>query len=246
MKKQKLETFIKKYSLNGLIESVKFSIDSKKKELKTSAITDEKNVLGFMTFKNFDDITEDVEIGIHETSKLKQMLGVLNEEIKLSLNKNDKGIVTSLSITDDETTVQFVTADLAVIPSVPNLKKIPDFNVEIELSDDYVTKFIKATGSLPDEEVFTLMINKKDVLETTIGFNTINSNRITLSTKAVKGKEKLAKNISFNAKYFKDILTANKDCINAIYKVSDAGLSTVTFSDTDFDATYYIVETKKA
>lgn len=246
MKKSTLETFIDKYSLNGLVNSVKFTVDSKNKQLKTSIYTDEKNVIGTIVMKNFTDITEDIDIGIFDTQKLVKMIGVLGEDITLLMNKNDKGMVTSLSISDKETTVQFVTADLSVISSIPNLKKLPTFNVEIELDDSFVTKFAKAKNSLPDEEIFTLMNNKKGELLTMIGYSTINSNRITLSTKTVDGKNKLVKEISFSAKYFKEILSANSDTLTgAIYKVSDAGLSMVSFNSSEFDSIYYILETKR-
>lgn len=246
MKKSTLENFIKKYSINGNINSVKFSIDSKQKQLKTSMISDEKNVLGSVVAKDFTDIQEDLEFGIYDTAKLKSMISVLDEDITLSVDKNNKGAVTALNVVDAKTTVQFVTADLQVIPNVPALKKTPNFNVEIELNSEFVTKFIKAKNSLSEEQLFTILMNKKNELVTIIGHSAINSNRITLNTKTLNGLNSVGKEISFNANYFKDILASNSDCENAVYKVSDAGLSTVTFVTTEFESTYYIVETKKA
>ena len=40
MKKQTINTFIDKYSLNGTIESVKWVIDSANKQIKTASISD--------------------------------------------------------------------------------------------------------------------------------------------------------------------------------------------------------------
>ena len=48
MKKQTLNSFIDKYSLNGTIESVKWVVDNNEKQIKTSSISDDKNVLSFV------------------------------------------------------------------------------------------------------------------------------------------------------------------------------------------------------
>lgn len=244
MKKQILEQFIRKYSLNGTIESVKLTVDAKKTLLSTNTITEEKNVLVDVKYNKFDAITDDCELGIHDTSKLKSMLGVLGEDVTLELNKKTDGKITSIVFNDTSTDVQFVTADLSVIPAAPTLKKLPVFNVEIELNADFIAKFSKAKNALPDVETYTLMMNKKGVLEMILGYSTLNSNRIKLNVKTINGKDKLGKTINFNAKYLKEILSANNDCDNAVLKVSDAGLATISFSGSDFDSTYYMVEIK--
>ena len=66
MKKQTLETFIKKYSLNGVIDSVKWTVAKDKKILNTKSITEEKNVLLDVTQKNFEAIEEEFFSGAGE------------------------------------------------------------------------------------------------------------------------------------------------------------------------------------
>ncbi len=63
MKKQTIETFIKKYSLNGIIDSVKWNVNSTDKTLNTNSITEEKNVLVDVKHMQFDAIAEDCEVG---------------------------------------------------------------------------------------------------------------------------------------------------------------------------------------
>ena len=243
MKKQILEQFIKKYSLNGTIESVKLNVDSKTTTLSTNTITEEKNVLIDVKYNKFDAITDDSVLGIHNTSKLKTMLGVLGDEITLSLNKNATK-VTSVVFSDSTTDVQFVTADLSVIPDSPKIKKLPDFNVEIELNNEFVTKFTKAKNALSDVDTFTLLMNKKNVLELVLGYSSLNSNRIKLGVTTLNGKDAVGKVINFNAKYLKEILAANSDCDNSVLKISDSGLAMVTFINSEFESTYYLVEIK--
>jgi hypothetical protein len=240
MKKTILDTFIKKYNIGGNIESVKIVV--KDKELITSAITDDKNVMAHVKVTDFTAL-DDIEIGIYDTAKLKQMIGVLGEDIEISTNtKNDK--VTSLNFSDQSTNVQYVTSDLAVIPVAPNIKKIPDFNAEIELNNEFISKFIKAKNALSDVDTFTLTMNKKNKLEMVIGFTNTNSNKITLNVTAKEGKDKVSKPISFSAKYLKDILTSNNDCEGAVLRSSDLGLANISFTKDNFVSTYYLVEIK--
>jgi hypothetical protein len=240
MKKTILDTFIKKYNIGGNIESVKIVV--KDKELITSAITDDKNVMAHVKVTDFTAL-DDIEIGIYDTAKLKQMIGVLGEDIEISTNtKNDK--VTSLNFSDQSTNVQYVTSDLAVIPVAPNIKKIPDFNAEIELNNEFISKFIKAKNALSDVDTFTLTMNKKNKLEMIIGFTNTNSNKITLNITAKEGKDKVSKPISFSAKYLKDILTSNNDCEGAVLRSSDLGLANISFTKDNFVSTYYLVEIK--
>ena len=242
MKKQTINTFIDKYSLNGTIESVKWVIDSANKQIKTASISDDKNVLSFVVIKDSAGLN-DAEIGINDTAKLKKLLSVLNDEVNISFNTREDKIV-SLSLTGESTDVQYVTADLSVIPKVPELKKLPPFNLEIPLTKEFVTTFVKAKNALSDVDTLTFIKDKKDKLKLVIGFSSVNSNRISIDFKPTEGKDTLGKTIHFSAKYLKEILTSNNDCENAVLKVSDAGIAHVEFNNDVFNSSYYLVEIK--
>ena len=242
MKKQTINTFIDKYSLNGTIESVKWVVDSANKQIKTASISDDKNVLSFVVIKDNAGLN-DAEIGINDTAKLKKLLGVLNDEVNIAFNTREDKIV-SLSLTSDTTDVQYVTADLSVIPQVPLLKKLPPFNLEIPLTKEFVTTFVKAKNALSDVDTLTFTKDKKDKIKLVLGFSSVNSNRINIDFKAVEGKDTLSKTIHFSAKYLKEILTSNSDCENAVLKISDAGIAHVEFNNDTFNSSYYLVEIK--
>ena len=242
MKKETLNTFIDKYSLNGTIESVKWVVNAKDTNIKTSAISDDKNVLGFVTIKTNDGL-EDMEIGVNDTAKLKKMLTVLADELSISPTKtNDK--VTSLVLTSAETDIQYVTADLSVIPKAAELKKLPPFNLEIPLTKEFVSTFVKAKSALSDVDIFTLTTDKKGKIKMTLGFSNVNSNRINIEVKPVDGKDKIGKTLHFSAKYLKEILTSNTDCDNAVLKISDAGIANVEFDNAMFNSNYFLIEFK--
>ena len=242
MKKQTINTFIDKYSLNGTIESVKWVVDSANKQIKTASISDDKNVLSFVVIKDSAGLN-DAEIGINDTAKLKKLLSVLNDEVNISFNTREDKIV-SLSLTGESTDVQYVTADLSVIPKVPELKKLPPFNLEIPLTKEFVTTFVKAKNALSDVDTLTFTKDKKDKLNLVIGFSSVNSNRISIDFKPTEGKDTLGKTIHFSAKYLKEILTSNNDCENAVLKISDAGIAHVEFNNDVFNSSYYLVEIK--
>jgi len=242
MKKQVINTFIDKYSLNGSIESVKWVVDNANKQIKTSSISDDKNALSYVVIKDDAGLT-DSEFGINDTTKLKKLLNVLSEDINISFNKRDDKIV-SLSLVSETTEVQYVTADLNVIPKVPDLKKLPPFNLEIPLTKEFVTTFVKAKSALSDVDTMTFSKDKKDKIKLTIGYSNVNSNRINIDVKPVEGKDTLGKTIHFSAKYLKEILTSNNDCENAVLKISDHGIMHVEFNNELFNSNYYLIEIK--
>lgn len=242
MKKQVINTFIDKYSLNGSIESVKWVVDNKNKQIKTSSISDDKNALSYVVIKDDAGLT-DSEFGINDTTKLKKLLNVLSEDVNISFNKRDDRIV-SLSLSSETTEVQYVTADLNVIPKVPDLKKLPPFNLEIPLTKEFVTTFVKAKSALSDVDTMTFSKDKKDKIKLTIGYSNVNSNRINIDVKPSDGKDALAKTIHFSAKYLKEILTSNNDCENAVLKISDHGIMHVEFNNELFNSNYYLIEIK--
>lgn len=242
MKKQLINSFTDKYSLNGLIESVKWSVISADNQIKTSSTSDDKNILAFVTLKDAAKLS-DIEFGVNDTTKLKKMLGVLGDEVEITTNTtNDK--ITSITLTSEGTEVQYVTADLSVIPPVPTLKKMPVFNLEIALTKEFVSTFVKAKSALTEVDILTLTKDKKGKIKMILGFSNTNSNRINLDIKTVEGKDSLGKTLHYNAKYLKEILTSNSDCENAVLKVSDAGVAHIEFDNESFNSNYYLLEIK--
>ena len=143
MEKQSLNRFVSKYNLAGLVESVKW--ESKDGSLTTSFISDDKSVLGSVSMKDFD--STDATFGVYDTTKLTKMLSVLGDDIEFSINEID-GKSVSLKFKDGSTSVNYMLADLSVIPNVPDLKQLPDFDTEIKLDSNFISKFIKAKGAL--------------------------------------------------------------------------------------------------
>jgi len=234
MNKNNLLKFIQKYSLGGLIESVAWNAEGTK--LSVRFISDDKTLLGEVEFNAYTSTP--MNVGIYTTSLLKNMIGVLDNDLTLKVDKaGDKSV--SLKLSSDETETSYQLADLGVIPPVPDLKQLPDFNIDIEMASTMIDKFIKAKGALSDVDTFTVFTEGGD-LKMAIGYSSISTNRVTFTT--TKSYDAVVKPISFSAKYLKEILTANKEATSAKLKVSTDGLANVQFQIDDFVCKYYLVE----
>jgi DNA polymerase III sliding clamp (beta) subunit (PCNA family) len=234
MEKQSLNRFVSKYNLAGLVESVKW--ESKDGSLTTSFISDDKSVLGNVTMKEFE--SSNAEFGVYDTTKLTKMLSVLGEDVEFSLNDID-GKPVSLKFKDGSTNVNYMLADLSVIPNVPDLKQLPPFNVEIKLDSNFISKFIKAKGALADENNFTVTC-KDGAGQMILGYSNINTNRINIDVDCTCEGD--VEPISFSATYLKEILVANKEATDATLKISSQGLSHISFEVDNYESNYYLVE----
>ena len=234
MNKNNLLKFIQKYSLGGLIESVAWNAEGTK--LSVRFISDDKTLLGEVEYNAYTSTP--MNVGIYTTSLLKNMIGVLDNDLTLKVDKaGDKSV--SLKLSSDETETSYQLADLGVIPPVPDLKTLPDFGIAIDMASNMIDKFIKAKGALSDVDTFTIFTEAGD-LKMAIGYSSISTNRVTFT--AQKDYAETVKPISFSAKYLKEILTANKEATSAKLKVSTDGLSNVEFQIDDFVCKYYLVE----
>lgn len=232
MKKTSLEGFISRYNLGGEIESVK--IVSDKTGMSVKFISDDKTLLG--TVISEDAEFADGEFGVYTTSQLKNLLGVLDANINVTAGS------AALEFSDNSTTVNYMMADLSVIPAVPDIKQVPDFESEITLSDEFISRFIKSKGALNESDTFTFQC-KDGKGEIILGYSKINSNRISIKVDCTCTKDSVGP-ISFSAKYLKEILNANRAPKAANLKIATAGLAQCTFESEGFKSEYFLVEVK--
>ena len=197
-------------------------------------ISDDKTLLG--TVISEDAEFADGEFGVYTTSQLKNLLGVLDANINVTAGS------AALEFSDNSTTVNYMMADLSVIPAVPDIKQVPDFESEITLSDEFISRFIKSKGALNESDTFTFQC-KDGKGEIILGYSKINSNRISIKVDCTCTKDSVGP-ISFSAKYLKEILNANRAPKAANLKIATAGLAHCTFESEGFKSEYFLVEVK--
>lgn len=237
--KLNLVSNIEKYYLNGIVESVKWNISNNK--MNVSFVSPNQDLVGNMEC----DITlEDGIVGIFNTSGLLKMLGILDSDILVNIEKQHM-VPTKLLIEDSNFSLQYSLADPYVIQSTPNINE-PEYDVEFFIDSDFITRFIKAKGALGSntKEIFRIssLINtdgNKEV-KLVLGEPTSHSNKVEFTSPA-SFTNILDNNIPFNSLYVKEILSANKDDINeARGYLSKEGLLKLTFTTDYGTSTYYL------
>lgn len=234
MKKELLLSFIDKYYLAGSCDTAKWSITDG--VLQTSFITSDRNVIGSVSVdtNNLSDST----IGVYTTGQLIKLMSALDADINIDFKKADKQVY-AMELSDSNTKASYMLSDLSVIPDAPSLKKLPNFDIKVELSKEFTSRFIKSKNALPESDNFAVE-SDGTACTLTINYANVNTNKITYEVKSLETPSKMAP-VCFSAKLFKEILEANKDCTGFL-EVSSAGLGRVTLSNDKFTCVYYLVK----
>jgi len=233
MNKTRLVRFINKYYLNGTVNSV--VLNSKSDKLSARFISGDKTLLGELSMDKSQ--IEECEIGVYNTEQLTKLLSVLDDDINVSINTSG-GKSISLKISDAHSTVNYMLSDISVINKPPQMKQIPEFDLEIDVTPQFISKFIAGKGALSETDNFTVITDGTDT-KLVIGYSSVNTNRVTIPVTTSKSGN--IENVSFNANLFREVLHANKECESAKFEVSGDGLSRITFKIDDYESTYYLV-----
>jgi len=164
MNKITLDTFIQKYNLGGNVNSVKW--ESSGDTMSTRFISPDKSLLGELTL--IKQTLPEFEVGVYDTPLLSKMLGTLADKIDFTLTKVDNTPV-AFHFTDSVMSADYVLAAIGVIPDVPELKNVPEFNTLVNIDSQFISSFIRGKGALVDVETFAINPIDND-LEFVIGF----------------------------------------------------------------------------
>lgn len=246
MKKTKLETFIKRYSLGSSVSKVKWKYNPNEKILHTRAAIDGNSFIVDVIMNDFDGLgTNDLVLCIGDTEKVLSMMKPFSDEINISVNRSGDRIF-GFSITDSDCESYCTTADPSAIdPVAKNLQDLPEYQVEIPLTEEFIDKFRAAHSALKDVDSYSVGINKKGAFEIVIGYATSNSNRIRLTPQTLDGKDKLDKSLSFPIKNTIEALKVNADIPNGILSINNMGIVRLYFKNDNYACTYYQFCTKK-
>ena len=217
MTKTQLLGFIGKYSLGGNVESVLWK--SKDESITTNFVSTDKTLKGTVAMNNSS--MQNSELGIFNTTQLVRMLSILDDDI--STKTND----TSLMIQDKHTDFSFV----------PKLKMTPTFTATININDNFISRFVKSHGALPDNDFFTI---ESDAIGSQLifGYSDTNTNRVSYKIDIQSSED--IQPIHFSSNLMREILVANKGVLGTI-EISPVGLCRVKFKDSTYSAEYYLV-----
>ena len=243
MQKTNIETFIKKYNLNGLVDEVCWAVENK--TLRVTARTKDRKFMTSIIDKKFDGLP-DAEFGIIDSKKLKQMLGILiSDDVNLTLvsAEDDPKRIISFVVDDGKSEISHMCAHLDVIPDEPKIKQLPNYEVELVINAEFIERFQAAKKGLSEEVLFTVLTNKKkNTLQLVLGHSRNASHFASIPVFPVNGKDTIKDPISFSSNQLKEILDANSEFKDPILKISEAGLAFIEFDSPEFQCQYYMIK----
>ena len=238
--KTQLQSIIAKYFL-GEIEQIKWEVEDN--HLNINFITPSNMVLGSVKCNDFQ--MEDAELAIYNTKKLANLISICNGDLLLDLERQ-KEIITKLKIADENFNLEYALSDPLLIKKVGTAKPVDSWYVEIDLSSEEISNILRAKGAMSEVDHFlvttTKDLDKQDVCELIFGDEIGHNNKISYQMQGTINKEYMK--IKYNSNMMKTILNANKDMSEGKFKISNAGLMYLHFTDGVIESEYYMVPTE--
>ena len=238
--KKVLSEIVSKYSLGGHVEKVKWVVNEENVIIKF--INDSKTLVGEIIYNNTVKGLKKGDYGIFNTSQLIKCLNILDGDILIE-TKSQNGLASKLKLADTSYDVKFSLADPAVIPKVPQITDSDQPSASFEMTDEFITRFVKSKDALNDLPSFTIETREGmvgDELVFTIGSDITNTIQFKIDERSEINEE--FKSISFDSNLFKEILKANKNYESGVVHINKKGLIQLQFDyNDDFNTNYYLV-----
>ena len=232
MEKSKLQSFINRYYLAGNCEAV--VLKNNTDTVCCDLIDVDQTVVGKIKWKT--DPFMNGELGINHTGALIKMLSAVGEQLDIDVQAAS-GKNYAIKISEGSTKATFMLADTTVIPGVPTINEEPEYQVTLDINDEFTSKFIKAKNALPDANNFAVQVQNGKI-KFIINYSTINSDNISFE---MDGGTNTMEPICFSADKLKEVLVANKGDTGKMHISSD-GLARIDFTGNDFDSNYWLVQ----
>jgi len=237
--RSRILSHVERYHLSGEIESVKWNFENG--TFSTSFVSPDNTIIGEVQVENVP-YQKNAKLGVMQTSSLKKLVKILDTQFNLSLeHAGDQARVMKLD--DNFKTIDFRLSNLSVIPETPKLKKLPEFQVSLEITEEFANDFQNAESAL-DEDEFAVRTTA-DGVEIVVGYTADSrrehNNKVTIPIDVGDYKQFENNNVTFKADTFAEILKANSDAETATWDISDEGLSFIEFEGEDWNASYYFV-----
>lgn len=232
MEKSKLQSFINRYYLAGNCEAVKLNENAT--GVGCELIDVDQTVVGKIQWKTTPFMTG--ELGINHTGALNKMLSALGENISINV-KDAAGKNYAMEITEGSTKATFMLADTTVIPAVPSINAEPNYEIQIPVNEEFISKFIKAKNALPDAKNFAVQV-KGGTIKFIINYSTVNADNISFEVGTTTNGD--MDPVCFSADKLKEVLVANRGDSGELH-ISPDGLARINFAGADFDSTYWLV-----
>jgi hypothetical protein len=166
----------------------------------------------------------------------------MNDTVVLKLNKSERGTPLELTLADNQYDLNYYLSDLNLIETVPTINEPADYDADLDIDSDFISKFTSAKKALGDVKQFTTKSEVNDgIMELliTIGEGNGYANKIKFKTKceALFGLSE----VPFPADVMMEVLKANEDATEGKLRISQEGLMKISFKEDGIESTYYLV-----
>ena len=213
--KKVISDIVSKYSLGNNIEKVKWVITDDKFTI--NFINDSKNLVGYVEYRK-DIGLKPGDYGIFNTSQLIKCLNILDGDILVDASTS------KLNLADTNYDIKFNLADPAVIPNVPSIDDSDDWSVSFEVSDEFITRFVKSKDALSELDTFTVETRdgfNGEELVFTVGTNITNTIEFTVENATINESFEA---VPFDSILLKEILKANRTYHSGEIRINKKGL----------------------
>ena len=213
--KKVISDIVSKYSLGNNIEKVKWVITDDKFTI--NFINDSKNLVGYVEYRK-DIGLKKGDYGIFNTSQLIKCLNILDGDILVDATTS------KLNMADTNYDIKFNLADPAVIPNVPSIDDSDDWSMSFEVSDEFITRFVKSKDALSELDTFTVETRdgfNGEELVFTVGTNITNTIEFTVENATINESFEA---VPFDSNLLKEILKANRTYHSGEIRINKKGL----------------------
>ena len=213
--KKVISDIVSKYSLGNNIEKVKWVITDDKFTI--NFINDSKNLVGYVEYRK-DIGLKKGDYGIFNTSQLIKCLNILDGDILVDATTS------KLNMADTNYDIKFNLADPAVIPDVPDINDSDDWSVSFDISDEFITRFVKSKDALSELDTFTVETRdgfNGEELVFTVGTNITNTIEFTVENATINESFEA---VPFDSNLLKEILKANRTYHSGEIRINKKGL----------------------
>jgi len=237
--KKVISDIISQYSLGGEIEKVKWQITDN--ELYISFKNGSKTIAGEINHPGNLGLKKGT-YGIYDTSKLTKCLNILDGDLLMEAKIiNDTPSILNIADTNYEIRFNLASAGAIENTDINQIKTPKEESASFNISDEFITRFVKSKNALSDIEKFTVKTREGfsgDELVFTIGTE-LKGSTIEFTSDATVTKP--FKSIPFAAESFKEILKANRSYENGKFTIYNEGFIIVNFTFKDKTSTKYFI-----
>lgn len=237
--KKVISDVISQYSLGGEIEKVKWQITDN--ELYISFKNGSKTIAGEIKHPGNLGLKKGT-YGIYDTSKLTKCLNILDGELLIEAKIiNDTPSILNIADTNYEIRFNLASAGAIEDTDVNKIKTPEEESASFDITDEFITRFVKSKNALSDIEKFTIETREGfsgDELVFTIGTE-LRGSTIEFTMDAAVSKP--FKPLPFSAESFKEILKANKSYESGKLTIYNEGFIVINFDFEDKTTTKYFI-----